>query len=52
MYVNISHRSLDEDDAVKRELRNIAETLVNTVMLQRHGGLERLDTELSWPRHK
>ena len=47
-----SHVALDKDAAVQQELQNVAETLVNTILLKRHGGLERPDGELSWPREK
>jgi hypothetical protein len=47
-----SHDALDADVAVMEEVRNVAQSLVNTVLLLRDGGMRRPDDALAWPRPK
>jgi multimeric flavodoxin WrbA len=47
-----SHDALDADDAIVQEVRNVAESLTNTVSFLRDGGMRRPDEALSWPRPK
>lgn len=47
-----SHDALDRDDAVMREVRNVARSLIETVQLLREGKYVRPDARLDWPRPK
>jgi multimeric flavodoxin WrbA len=47
-----SHDALDADTAVVQEVRNVARSLMNSVLLLRDGEMRRPDEGLSWPRPK
>jgi multimeric flavodoxin WrbA len=47
-----SHDALDRDDAVQKEVRNVARSLGRAVQLARHGTFARSDIETPDPRPK
>lgn len=47
-----SHQALDEDEAVMHEVRNVAQSLVDTVRMQREGSYRQPGAEIEWPRPK
>jgi len=47
-----SHAALDRDEAVQEEVRNVARSLVGTVVAMRDGNFTRPDAALRDPRPK
>jgi hypothetical protein len=47
-----SHDSLDRDEALQKEVRSVAQVLVNAVALSRAGRLSRADAGIKDPRPK
>ena len=47
-----SHQALDEDEAVMQEVRNVAQSLIDTVSLLRDGKYQQPGASLRWPRPK
>ena len=47
-----SHDTLDKDDAVQEEVRNVARSVVSAVAELRAGRLSQPDKQIKWPRPK